>query len=255
MSDELVPYSGAGNTFFLFDNRGKKSAAERLLPEIGNADGLICVESAPNADALMRIFNRDGSEAEMCGNGLRCLIHFLKELGLQRDVYQIETLAGRHEGWLDSEGVCIRMPSPSQLKLNVEKGIHFLNTGVPHAVLFEESIEDIPVDLRGRELRRSPLFAPAGANVNFASLRDGSSVTLRTFERGVEAETLACGTGAVATALIAHKIYGLPSPITVWVRSGDKLKITFNTEWSEITLQGPVKKLERKESILNNITL
>jgi diaminopimelate epimerase len=182
----------------------------------------------------------------MCGNGLRCVIHFLRELGVIRTIYHIETLAGRHKGWFVGEEVCVQFPPPSHLHLHRAVDLHFLNTGVPHAVLFVPHLEQIDVALEGRKWRSSPLFAPAGANIDFATLQDDGSLAIRTYERGVEAETLACGTGAVAAALIAHKIYTLPSPIDVWVHSGERLKISFTPDWSEVTLQGKVSSYDNR---------
>ena len=239
---KYLRYSGAGNMFLLADNRSgvfESQAVSALCAQAG-VDGVITLESSACADASMRIFNRDGSEAEMCGNGLRCFIHFLKELGVDKARYQIETLAGIQEGWLCGEEVCIRLAPPSQLRLDLPYDLYFLNTGVPHAVLLIETVENIAVDEIGRALRFSPLFAPAGANIDFACQGSDGSLKVRTYERGVEAETLACGTGVTASALIAHKVLGLPSPIKVHVRSGQTLTVFFNSDWSEVILQGPV---------------
>lgn len=242
----LTYYSGAGNTFLLADNRAGCFEIQKLLGSIGEADGVILVEKGKLSDASMRIFNRDGSEAEMCGNGLRCLIHFLRELGVERQRYEIETVAGKHEGWFVEEEVCILMAPPYDLRLHVAKNLHFVNTGVPHAISFVENLEGVDVMSEGHKTRHSPLFAPAGANANFASINPDGYVLVRTYERGVEGETLACGTGACATALIAHKIHHLPSPITVQVRSQEKIKVSFDKNWSYVTIQGPVRILKEK---------
>lgn len=253
--DEHVFYSGAGNSFLVVDNRELKFEITQLLEELGTADGLILAEPSSYADIFMRVINRDGSEAEMCGNGVRCLLHFLKELGLNQTLYRVETLAGIHEGWFVEDEVAIRMTHPSDLKLFITPVLHFIDTGVPHAVTFVDSVEEVEVDALGKAIRHSPLFAPAGANANFAQVVGDQTLSVRTFERGVEQETLACGTGAVATALIAHKLFELNSPIHILVRSQELLKISFTHDWSEVVLQGPVKRertlvKEKRQSII-----
>jgi diaminopimelate epimerase len=241
-----VHYSGAGNTFFLADTRkiAFNVSQMRDLCKKGDVDGVILAEEAhdADADARMRIFNADGSEAEMCGNGLRCFIHFLMEAGLKKHLYAIETLAGKHTAWLEGDEVCVKMTPPRHLNMHFIKDLHFINTGVPHVVIMVPDIEKVDVALEGKKWRLSPLFAPAGTNVNFVSLCQDRTLAIRTYERGVEAETKACGTGAAASALIAHKLYHLPSPIKVEVRSGETLKISFSPDFSEVTLQGPVER-------------
>ncbi len=244
-----VRYSGAGNTFLVGDNRSHRfdeQTAASLCQHEG-VDGLILLEDSTHADAKMRIFNSDGSEAEMCGNGIRCLIHYL---GVKKSTYLIETLAGLQEGWLTEKGVAIRLAPPSQLRLNLPYDLHFVNTGVPHAVYFIDRVDTIAVNEIGRALRFSPLFAPAGANINFVALQEDGSIALRTYERGVERETQACGTGATAAALIAHKVHALPSPIRVGVRSGETLKVSFNDDWSEVVLEGPILVLKEETPIM-----
>jgi diaminopimelate epimerase len=244
----ITRYSGAGNIFFLIDQRHRSFPRDRLpvLWENPEIDGALFVESSTVADARMRVFNRDGSEAQMCGNGLRCFIHFLNELEIVRDVYHVETLAGIQKGWFvdEKDHIGIELTPSHGLKLHLQQGLHFINTGVPHAVHFVDDIETIDVDSLGKSLRFSPHFAPEGANVNFVALRDHNSLAIRTYERGVERETLACGTGACASALLAHTLYQYSSPIQVLVRSGDSLKISFTPDWSRVSLEGPVKKLE-----------
>lgn len=247
-------YSGAGNTFVLTDNRNAHFDIQQVptLCRKKEVDGVLLIEQSSNADAFLRIFNRNGSEAEMCGNGLRCCIHFLKELGILKDIYHIETLAGVQKGWFVEDEVCVQLTSPTCLKLylnGITPQLHFVNTGVPHAVLFVDSLDESNVEAEGKRLRHSPLFAPAGSNINFVQLRKDNSLDLRTYERGVEAETQACGTGATAAALIAHHIYYLASPIDVWVRSKERLRVAFNRDWSEVTLLGPARR--REELVLN----
>jgi diaminopimelate epimerase len=287
----LFHYSGAGNEFLLSDNRSDKFPVETVpcLCDRKKVDGVILLENAHNlalwltskgqntdakqktiksgqgtentnekaktqtqiADAFMRIYNRDGSEAEMCGNGLRCFVHFLQRMGIQKKNYIIQTQSGMHEAWQDDQEVCIKLSPPSELKLHLEKNLHFINTGVPHAVVFAEKILKLDVVELGRFYRFSPMFAPSGANVNFVACQADGSLSVRTYERGVESETAACGTGAIASALIAHKLHNLPSPIVIHVQSGDHLTVTFNHDWSVVTLKGKVSFLGIENSNTN----
>jgi len=216
-------YSGAGNTFLLVDNR-----EEAPLPPVPEElDGLLSVEPSREADFKAHILNRDGSEAEMCGNGLRCFIAFLeRDLALPKRRWRIETLAGTYTAWSEGDEVCVEMLPPSEIRWEVAENLHFLNTGVPHVVRFVPSVKEVDVEGEGRELRNSPLFAPAGTNVNFVALQEDGTLKIRTYERGVEAETLACGTGATASALAASHLFHLPSPIKIHVQSGDVLTLS-----------------------------
>lgn len=242
----VIDYSGAGNTFSLIDNREGAITPEEIsqLFQISDVDGVILLEKSLTADAYMRIFNRDGSEAEMCANGLRCFIKFLKELGIEKESYRIRTLAGIHTAWVDDTDVCIQISPCKGLRLNISANLHFINTGVPHVVKFVDSVDVIDVFSEGKNIRYSPLFSPEGANVNFVSVHKEGFLMIRTYERGVERETLACGTGAIAAALIAHALHYLPSPIDVWVRSGDVLKVSFDTFWTSVVLQGPAERTQ-----------
>jgi diaminopimelate epimerase len=210
---EFTKMVASGNDFIVFDNcrSGLKNGPEmaQLLCKrtmgIG-ADGLIFIEHSKRADFKMRIFNPDGSEAEMCGNGIRCAVLYKGN----RNVV-IETLAGFLKAEVREEIVKVRMTPPKNLQLNMNVNIdgciytvNFINTGVPHAVNFVENLEAANVRLLGRLIRYHRDFAPEGTNVDFAKIIDQDIVALRTYERGVEAETMACGTGSVATALIYH---------------------------------------------------
>jgi diaminopimelate epimerase len=230
-------YSGAGNTFALLEEPLLSDEAVRICEEC-DVDGVIFSENTYR----MRIFNRDGSEAEMCGNGLRCFVKFLMEKKIHQDFYFIETLAGVHKAWVNGSQVCVEFPPPKDLKWNLKIGahtLHHLNTGVPHAVIFVDSIEAIDLPEIAPPIRHNPLF-PEGVNVNFV---EALSLRMRTYERGVERETLACGTGAVASALAASKIFSLSSPLTMEVGSGEKLKISFPPDWGYAALEGPANRI------------
>ena len=235
-------YSGCGNQFLLFDNRIPVFNFNDIasLSRQYETDGVVLLENSRLADYCMRIFNKDGSEAAMCGNGLRCLIKFLEDLGQKQPKYQIETQAGILSGFASRDGATVSMPNPSKMQIieiqNMK--LHYLNTGVPHAVLFVDDVSKIEVEKTGRLIRFHPAFAPHGTNVNFVCVKN-KELQIRTYERGVEGETLACGTGAVAAALAAAEAHGLKSPIHLISRSGESLEVSLNP----LTLTGPVQKL------------
>lgn len=240
-------YSGAGNTFLLVDNREKVfplQAAAHVCEKEG-ADGLLLLEKSSLADFCMRIFNRDGHEAEMCGNGLRCLIHYLDRQGCSLPLFRIETKSGIQMGCLKQETVYTRLPNPTSFRwnLSLDHGgkthlLHHLNTGVPHTILFVESIDSVDVEGFGRFIRNHPLFAPEGTNMNFVALKQ-QGIEVRTYERGVENETLACGTGSAAAAIAANKLFHYPFPLKVFVRSGEALEISLEADG--ISISGPAK--------------
>jgi len=202
---------GAGNDFIVLEanSKGLNMLAKKLCNRktgIG-ADGMLVLEKSKIADLRMRIFNADGSVAEMCGNGLRCAVLFA---GIKRKV-KVETIAGIYEGEITAKDrVKVKMEEPRDLKLNFPINIsgreikaNFINTGVPHTVVLVEGLGKIDVDVVGSEIRYHSEFKPKGTNVNFAEITNGNNIKIRTYERGVEGETLACGTGSVAAAIIS----------------------------------------------------
>jgi diaminopimelate epimerase len=246
---------GTGNDFVVIDNRNNefhefikplnvKNAVKIICSRktgVG-ADGLILVEKSeiPNTDFKWKFFNSDGSEAEMCGNGARCVSRFVVEKGICPERHKFETKAGIIESEVSGRTVKVKLTQPTDWNLNIKwEGLtlHFVNTGVPHVVVFVDRVQSVNVEEIGRKIRHSPLFAPQGTNVNFAEVRL-DRVIVRTYERGVEGETLACGTGATASALIAAKLYNLKSPVEVEVKSGERLKIYFDREFKNIYLEG-----------------
>jgi diaminopimelate epimerase len=256
--------NGAGNDFIVVDNRDL-SLSEDLDTEtiailcdrhrgIG-ADGLLAVEPAQgDADFRFRYFNADGGEAEMCGNGARCFGRFTAHLGdVALDRVTFETIAGRLTAEMVDEHVRIAMSDPKGLQLDtgvtvpgLEEPVHFLNTGVPHAVAFlpdRAALNALDVFHAGRAIRHHSHFAPAGTNANFATVLAPGHIAIRTYERGVEDETLACGTGMVACALVHHLLSGATSPVKVDVEGGDTLEIGFETSpdggFHQVTLTGP----------------
>jgi diaminopimelate epimerase len=247
--------NGAGNDFVVVDNRRLDLAltAERIARLCDRhrgvgADGLLAVEpSSTGADFRMRYFNADGGEAEMCGNGARCFARFAARL-LPQPVGSVsfDTAAGRIRAGFSGELVTLAMSEPHDHRppqdldvAGTPMRVHFLNTGVPHAVVFVGDIGAVDVVRLGAALRHHRAFAPQGANANFASVESPGRLVLRTYERGVEAETLACGTGVCAAALLHHLDAGSPSPVSVRVRGGDSLTVRFDHDLKNVTLTGP----------------
>lgn len=260
MAKRLVfdKYVAAGNDFLVVDNRSgavkRPVEAARTLCDRKNgvgADGLLLLERSKKADVRMRIFNPDGSQAEMCGNGVRCLAHFAFSRGLASARHGIETGAGLVTAEVKKDVVKARLTDPKGLRLNVRlnvnghgENVHLVDTGVPHAVIVDARLEDVDVQSRGQALRAHAHFAPRGTNVDFIR-RTKSGIDVRTYERGVEGETLACGTGSTASALVASSLYGIASPVHVKTRSGETLKVHFKkggTGFSHVFLEGPVSK-------------
>ncbi len=265
--------TGAGNDFVMLDNRDL-SLSPILTREIiaslcdrrfgVGADGLIAVEPAEGkAHVRMRYYNSDGGEAEMCGNGARCFTAFVDYLtDSEQTVWKFETMAGLVTGQVNEDDtVTIELTKPHDLRLNaitscpeLPEAVHFLNTGVPHAVTFLKELADLNVKEKGAFLRYNDAFAPAGANANFAEIIEPQMLKIRTYERGVEDETLACGTGMTATALIHALITDAPSPISLQVAGGDILSIGFKrqgNDFSDVTLTGPALIVFRGEVILD----
>jgi diaminopimelate epimerase len=258
--------SGSGNDFILIDNRRGilKNFKGRKLNRFAAAvcthrmsvggDGLILIERAANpreAHFRWRLFNADGTEAELSGNGGRCAARFayLKKIAPAKMVF--ETLAGPIRAEIKGTHVKIQMPTPQSLQLDVKIPVrdktyigHFLNTGVPHTVLFVDDPAAIDLVPLGRTIRHHELFQPAGTNVNFATIKNPRRIQMRTYERGVEDETLACGTGAVAAALIAGALGQGRSPMTLRQQSGMALHVYYRWDgrtFSDVFLEGDAR--------------
>ena len=236
----FVKYQGAGNDFVLVDDRSllfpvnKTHLIEKLCHRrygIG-ADGVVLVQKSVLAHFRMRIFNSDGKEASMCGNGLSCLIHYVRSLGWKEDTFFIETLHGIIPCEVQEDKVFLSLGPAEVLHWDYAldcggKGLTacVVKMGVPHAVIFMDNIEDIPVEEWGTEIRHHPSFAPHGVNVNFAQRCSDGTIKMRTYERGVEGETMACGTGAAAVAAVAEKKWGCKSPIRLVASSSECLEV------------------------------
>lgn len=256
--------SGAGNDFIIIDHRTPLIAPEQMAEfsrlvcrrrfSVG-ADGLFFIEASDRADFQWRFFNADGSEAEMCGNGARCVARFAHMQGIAGAHMHFATGAGIVEARVEDSLITITMTPPHSLALHrqVRVGeqvfeVHLINTGVPHAVLFVENLPATDVRGLGSTLRHHPDFAPGGLNVNFAAL-DQDCWRVRTYERGVEDETFACGTGAVATALVAARLGRARPPVTLITSGGVELGVLFSPDdtTGAVQLRGPAQLIYRGE--------
>jgi diaminopimelate epimerase len=252
--------SGAGNDFIIIDNRNQIVADTELNSFItrvcrrkmsAGADGLILIEASDKYDFRWRFFNSDGSNAEMCGNGARCAARFAHVNGIAGTRLSFETEAGVVSAQINEGRVKVKMPDPSDLKLayplklsDRSMEISSINTGVPHVVVLVAGVADLDVVTLGREIRFHKAFAPAGTNANFVQRIEGSAIEIRTYERGVEDETLACGTGAIASAIISASRFKMNSPVDVKTRSGVFLTIHFEAadgQFNEIYMEGDAR--------------
>ncbi len=252
--------SGSGNDFIVIDNRNQHmdgidldkfitTVCQRKM-SVG-ADGLILIESSDRADFRWRFYNSDGSRAEMCGNGARCAARFAVLNGIAEQTLSFETDAGIVSGEVNAERAKVKMPKPTNLRLDYpieladgQVTVSSINTGVPHAVIMQETVENVDVVGIGSAIRYHEAFAPAGTNVNFICQSGAGTLEIRTYERGVEDETLACGTGAIASALVAATKLDWTSPINLLTRGGETLTIHFtgsNGSFDNVYLEGDAR--------------
>jgi len=260
MQIAFTKMNGAGNDFILIDNREQaielsSKQIERLCDRhrgIG-ADGLLLLEpnTSGSADWTWRFYNSDGGSADMCGNGARCFGAFVRKLTKKDTSITFETLAGIIDASFDDSLVTVTLTPPGPLEVDQAIEVngsqltsHSLNTGVPHAVVFVDDADQAMVKEQGRAIREHSQFAPAGTNVNFVQVLRPDLIRVRTYERGVEGETLACGTGVSAAAMITSHIQKTKPPISVQVQGGDVLTVDFQTSESGFThvkLTGPAE--------------
>ena len=257
----ITKMSGAGNDFIIIDHRAR-FIPEPYQPQFAQlvcrhsfsvgADGLILIEDSATEDFEWRFYNKDGSVAEMCGNGARCAARFAWRRGIAGRKMRFATLAGVIGAELigEQEHVRIGMTEPFDYRDSMlihlgesEKEVFFVNTGVPHAVVFVDS-DNTPVEKWGRTLRYHEQFEPAGTNANFVKIIEDGQLLVRTYERGVEAETMACGTGVVAAAIVAARQGLAESPVDVTTSGGEQLVVQFRLEDTgvlDVHLQGPAR--------------
>jgi diaminopimelate epimerase len=250
MSVPFYKLSATGNDFVVIDHR-EKFLQENDLPEFVKrvcayhtgvgADGLLLLENHQQADFRMRYFNGDGSHATMCGNGARAICWFARELNIWNESVTFLADDGMHRAEADTDRIGVTLniePSHTMVELNDRGKGWSINTGVPHLVLFSEDLEHEEVSVLGKKYRWDSQFQPEGTNVNFVQVKNGS-VQVRTYERGVEDETLACGTGVMASSIIAGQESNLDFPMQITVAGGD-LEVTRHEDewmlWGEVDL-------------------
>ncbi|MEZ4853815.1 diaminopimelate epimerase [Flavobacterium sp.] len=251
MELSFYKYQGTGNDFVMIDNR------KNIFPKNDNtlikhlcdrrfgigADGLILLENHHSYDFKMVYYNADGNESSMCGNGGRCLVAFAKQLGIITSKAEFEAVDGYHYATIDTENiVSLQMINVDDVK--VENNYTFLNTGSPHHIEFVEDVKNVNVKEEGAKIRYSDLYGKAGSNINFVNQVDGDTFSVRTYERGVEDETLSCGTGVTAVALAMYANHKTDSHKVNLNVEGGKLAVSFNEnngKFSDIFLIGPAQ--------------
>jgi diaminopimelate epimerase len=244
-------YHGTGNDFIIVDGRSQDTSGlnKDRIGQLCNrrlgigADGLIILEETPRADFRMRYFNADGNEGTMCGNGGRCITRFAQQLGLVEDRATFEGIDGMHTALCHPDGnIRLKLSDVDHVE-QLEDG-YLLNTGSPHFVTFQRELDPMDVEGIGRAIRNQTRFGETGVNVNFVTYGEFEGrISVRTYERGVEAETLSCGTGVTASAICSHLHHGADIfTYVVWTRGGE-LTVDFKpapvSGFTDIYLTGP----------------
>ena len=274
MKIKFTKMHGAGNDFVLIDDRDGQVAWEDhfLMAALASrrtgigCEGVILVQKSEKADFRMRFLNPDGTEVELCGNGSRCAAAFAHAIGVSGTALTMETMCGLVDVQIiDAGTVCVWMPEPVKKNYGIEIKVgteivrgDFINTGVPHFVVQVPNISTVNVHDLGRAIRLHPAFAPDGTNVDFVAFRTPNRMTMRTYERGVEAESGACGTGAVACVVVAVETARFTLPAKVKTSSGYEL--TVDGDWRHnkctgLTLTGPVRFVFSGEIELDDIDM
>ncbi|MEY2409967.1 MAG: diaminopimelate epimerase [Verrucomicrobiota bacterium] len=255
---DFVKMNGAGNDFVLVDNRaGKVRLDTRQIIQLCDrhrgigADGLFLLipNASGKADWSWEFHNSDGSVADMCGNGARCFARFVQSVAGAREQVSFETGAGIITARFHGTRVTIDLTEPGEVRLEeiipvggAKLAVHSINTGVPHAIVFVPDADQAMVQAVGAEIRHHPHFKPRGTNVNFAQVLGPNHLRVRTYERGVEGETLACGTGVTAAALVSSRVHQFKSPVKVQVQGGDTLEVSWTEaegRFTSVRLNGP----------------
>ena len=248
-------YHGTGNDFIIIDNRTSffpkndinliRAMCQRRFG-IG-ADGLMLLENHANLDFKMVYFNADGKEGSMCGNGGRCMVHFAKKLGVINNKTAFVAIDGKHHASITDDIVSLKMNDVSKIIIK-EQGF-FLDTGSPHHITWVDDIENYPVAANGRKIRNE-VYGTTGSNINFVTQLESDKFAVRTYERGVEAETLSCGTGVTAVAIAAHE-FGKTNGTSINLKTqGGILNVTFekeNKHYKNIYLTGPATPVFKGE--------
>ncbi len=243
-----IKLSASGNSFVLINNLDRQiEANSELAKELcakEAVDGLLLIEPTKEADFRMRIFNSDGSEAEMCGNGAKCVAYFAHSTGITGPKLEFKTIAGRIRAEVLADRVKVSVGEPKDLRLYIpiEPMLHFVRVGVPHTIIFCDDVDGIDLKEIGPAIRYHNLFSPEGTNVNLVQVVSSNRIKVRTYERGV-GETLCCGTGSASSSYISHLVKDLQFPITVEPKSKEEV----NVYWEEglLYIEGSVKKEEK----------
>ena len=250
MKQTFYKYQGTGNDFVMIDNRQQYFSKNdtKQIKYLCNrrfgigADGLILLENHTDLDFKMVYYNADGNESSMCGNGGRCLVAFAKHLGVIKNKAVFEAIDGIHHATIENDTVKLQMLDVDSVEKH--ENHTFLNTGSPHHVQFEDSIDDFDIKTKGAKIRYGAPYNEVGSNVNFVKKLSDSSFRVRTYERGVEDETLSCGTGVTAVAIAMNAI-GITNKTLVDLEvEGGKLQVCFNVEngvYKNVWLIGPAQ--------------
>ncbi|MEO6490348.1 MAG: diaminopimelate epimerase [Ferruginibacter sp.] len=251
MKIKFYKYQGTGNDFVILDNRegyfsnlDTKQIRRLCDRRFGvGGDGLMILNNKPGYDFEMLYFNSDGKPGSMCGNGGRCMIRFAYNIGIHKYTYKFMASDGEHEAELDQNNI-VRLKMNNVIEVEEHSSYTILNTGSPHMVKFSTDVANVDVVETGREIRYNKRFVATGINVNFVETTNQDSIFVRTYERGVEDETLSCGTGVTAAALVsAHNPLGF-NRVNVHTRGG-RLSVEFNkindSHFDNIWLCGPAE--------------
>ncbi len=248
MKITFYKYQGTGNDFILIDNRNsifnkadKNKIATMCHRKFGiGADGLILLEKSSKYDFKMVYFNSDGSESTMCGNGGRCIVHFAKFLNLIDNSCVFEAIDGKHVATIEGDLVKLQMIDVNSISINKETA--FLDTGSPHHITFTNDVNSINVNEEGKKIRYGSPYFEEGTNVNFVEKINDNTFKVRTYERGVEGETLSCGTGVTAVAIAVNKMKLTNTNIIKLKTIGGTLEVSFETKsnhYQNVYLKGP----------------
>ena len=257
MKVKFYKYQGTGNDFILIDNRNlvfddTNSNTINLMCDrkfgIG-ADGLILLENSDTTDFKMRYFNADGKEGSMCGNGGRCIVHFAGFLGIIKDKCTFEAVDGLHFATIKDNSVALQMKDINEIRIT-DKNTLFLDTGSPHHIEFSTNVSETDVYNLGKKIRYGAPYFEEGTNVNFVEQVNDNTFKVRTYERGVENETLSCGTGVTAVAIAANKAKKTKDNHIFLETLGGKLEVHFknkNNQYQEVFLKGNVNQVFKGE--------
>jgi len=252
MTHTFYKYQGTGNDFVIMDNRNNSFDKENteLIAKLCDrrfgigADGLMLLEDHDTADFTMVYFNADGNESTMCGNGGRCLVAFAKHLGLIQDKAIFEAVDGMHHAIIEGATVKLQMQDVRDVEQH-EQHV-FLDTGSPHHVMFKDNLDAFNVKTEGALIRNGEPYYEAGTNVNFVEKIDDHTFGVRTYERGVEDETLSCGTGVTAVAIAMYAMGATANKVLTLKTKGGDLKVSFiekDTAFKEVWLMGPATQV------------